>query len=94
MPHITANGYEVIGEDTIDTASGAIVEEHKVLDPVMGEWISHLWFILPQDQWVLDARQHFETEFAKFTDSDLVNNIDHVGNDTDGWNLVITTITF
>ena len=94
MPHLTANGFEVINEDTIDTASGAIVEQHKVLDRVMGEWIDHLWFIIPQDQWVKDAQAHFESEFAKFTDSDLVNSIDYVDNGTGGWNLIVTTITF
>lgn len=94
MPHLTANGFEVINEDTIDTASGAIVEQYKVTDGVIANWIDHIWFILPDDDWVKRCKAHFNKTFSEYTDSDLVNSIDYVDNGTGGWNLIVTTITF
>ena len=94
MPHLTANGFEVIGEDTIDTASGAIVEQYKVTDGVIANWIDHVWFILPVDEYVRNSKDHFNKTFSKYTDSDLVSNVEYVDNGTGGWDLIVTTITF
>ncbi len=94
MPHFPANGFELYNEEDIETAYGATVEHHKVLDPVIANWLDHIYFILPDDIGNRNAKTHFETEFSKFTDSDLVNNVQYYDDDKGGWNLIVTTITF